>query len=694
MESFRADLDGWHEADTQLRTDLLRRARVHHQRRSAEKAALRSIADFEIYRAQVRENFFHAIGGLPTEKTPLNARITGTIQRENYVIEKIIYESLPGFYVTAACYVPSDMLCKAAPIVFVHGHALNGKSWPAYQQVCIDLAVNGFLVLAIDPVSQGERFQYYLEGEVPTCTVEHTFAGPPFDLVGTNVAREFIWDVMRGVDYLETRTDVDISQLGITGSSGGGMQTCYLMMADPRFQAAVPCTFVSTLEVIMKTGMIQDSEQILFNCVAAGPDHDDFLTAIAPRPMLVGAAAYDFFPIEGTREAVRRAKEIYQLYGQPENLDLVVDDVKHSYSGVLRQACVNWFKVHLRGEAPDFVTTHPDTLEESALWATSSGQVLKDFPHAKNLSDIAGSLARGLPRSKPLPAHESRARLENALGISQAGDRSAPLYPRLLDEEIIDEEELAGAAFQKLWFFSAEDITVAGMMFRPAGSGTQPLPTTIVLLPEGSDEAGARSTLIADMLRENRGVFVFDARGIGGLKAHAPREKFQGTPFASLGDVHYRFSCDAMMLGLSLLGLRIFDVLRACDYLKTRDDVGEISLHGIGSGSFPAFFAAALEPCVAAVTVEEMIFSYRDLCETRFYDHSRFNLQVTPWGLLRVGDVVDFLTCLSPRRVTFVNPLRADGSVLGASDWKELFIGKATVGTLQSGWMPRLEIAP
>jgi hypothetical protein len=160
------------------------------------------------------------------------------------------------------------------------------------------------------------------------------------------------------------------------------------MISDPRIAAAVPCTWIMTLESFLKANQAQDAEQIVRNCIVAGPDHDDYITAMAPKPVLVGAVAYDFFPVEASLEAVRRAKRIYSLYGKPGNVDITIDNSTHAYTPALREACVNWFKKHFRGEKPDFETGKIDPIPERELWATKSGQVLVDFPRSKTIFDL------------------------------------------------------------------------------------------------------------------------------------------------------------------------------------------------------------------------------------------------------------------------------------------------------------------
>ncbi|MCH8291942.1 prolyl oligopeptidase family serine peptidase, partial [Candidatus Poribacteria bacterium] len=462
MQPFRSHVNGYYDVSGQMVDELRRRAESHFRRQEAEKAGLKSIAAFEEHRKRVRESFMDAIGGLPEERTPMNVQCTGTLDRGDFTIEKLIYESLPEFYVTAALYVPKGIESPQPAVVFVHGHSDMGKSYPTYQAVCVDLANSGFVVLAVDPPGQGERFQY-LDPEtgeriIGGCTTEHTHAGLQFTLGGASIGRHFIWDVMRGLDYLETRPEVDAERIGLTGNSGGGTQACLLMMSEPRFAAAVPCTFVMTLESYMKTGQSQDSEQIVRGCFANGPDHDDYLTAMAPKPVLVGAAAYDFFPIEGALEAVNRAKKIYALYDVEDKVDIAIAPTRHAYSHYLREACVNWYKVHFRGEAPDFKTDVPKTLPDEALWATPNGQVLDLYPNSKTvfelnrerLEETAGKPHLDLTAEPSFTVHRAQMweAINEVLGIPDG--RDDPIHPRIIAESVVD-----GYRTEHIFFFSA-----------------------------------------------------------------------------------------------------------------------------------------------------------------------------------------------------------------------------------------------
>jgi hypothetical protein len=377
---------------------------------------------------------------------------------------------------------------------------------------------------------------------------------------------------------------------------------------------------------------------------------------------LLGAVAYDAFPIEGSHEAIRRARKIYALYGQTENVQINVDETFHSYSDGTRQACVNWLKKHLKNEAPDFVTDpEMETLPAEKLNATSSGQVLLDFPQSKTITDLTGEYLQTLPPPNPAP-EKLRAELDEVLGVSATGDRNAPIYPRVMNPE----ENDAGESFRRIWFFSAPGIAVSGVLCGPRGVKNETLPATILLLENGTNEdCEAR---VQRMLSENRRVFVFDVRGVGGVEARPVCPNCSTLPQSPFNS-EYKLACDALMLGRSTPGARVFDVLRAFDYLQTREEIGAISIHGVGDAASWAFFAAALEDGFEAVTCEEMLVSYRDLCCDPHYDHMRFDLKIMPWGLLRVGDVADLLPLIQPRPLQWIAPLDSRGAVLPESHW-------------------------
>ncbi|MGD0089085.1 MAG: acetylxylan esterase [Planctomycetota bacterium] len=743
MQTFSSHVDGYYDVSDQMIDHLRRRAERCFRRREAERAALKTRADADLYRARMLRNFLHAIGGLPKERTPLDPAITGTLDRGAYVIEKLIYHSLPNFPVTANLYMPKSRRGQApgAAVLFVCGHAEEAKAHENYQKVCIALAQAGILALSIDPPGQGERFQFLDEQtgfqRVQWGTTEHTYAGMQYYMAGLSIARHFVWDGIRGVDYLLTRPEVDPQRIGVTGSSGGGTQTCYLMVAEPRLAAAMPCTFVMDYESYLKTGQPQDGEQNLYGCFSDGPDHDDYIAVFAPKPVHLGLAAYDFFPIEGALETFARARRFYALFGPeaPQRLGYTIAPTTHSYSACLRKAAVEFFTKALVGEkagGTPALPDEPETLPREALNVTATGQVLRTFPQCRTVSallreelaHIAPALCKHAPKLL-------RTMLAEALGIGETSadlaqetawigpPRERPIYPRIISDEPVD-----GYRTEKIFFFSEPDVCVTAVLVhargaprsgsagvppalgavlahareaQPGAGGTPALPgkavlvpphptTEILLLAAGSDAIPAEHARLLDILEQGRNVFVFDVRGSGGVKTR------QITSTGGEHNTEFRLGCDAMKMKTSTLGLRVFDVLRAIDYLSTRQDTGPISLTGVGVAGAWALYAAALEPRVAALRLERAPLSYRAAAATRYYDAALVNFRSTAWGLLRVADVAELLAALAPRPVTFVQPCGATGVPLDRKAIESEFLRPAEeaglIGTKAGGWRP------
>jgi hypothetical protein len=694
MLTFGSHLDGQQDVSDQFIDYLRRRAERAFRKNDADCERVKTPADFEARRQRVHDSFLRAIGGLPAERTPLNARITGTIDAGEYRIEKLIYHSLPNFPVTASLYVPKSRIgAKPGPaILFVCGHTEEAKAAPVYQNVCIDLARDNFVVLAVDPIGQGERFQFIDEetGEqrVRWGTTEHTYAGVPFFSVGSSNARYFIWDDIRGIDYLLSRPEVDPGKIGVTGNSGGGLQTCYLMMAEPRIAAAMPCTFVMSYEMYLKCGQPQDGEQQLYAGFIDGPDHYDFIAAMAPRPVRVGLAAYDFFPIEGALESIERAKKLCAAHSDAaaRNIDYVVGPHKHTYSDVLRHAAVNFFRRALRGDPENFSAPTPEVLPPAKLNATEKGQVLQSLHGCATISQLRRETADAiLARKEPLKDPQTlRSQVAEVLGIgastpapeaSWTGEpRRRTIYPRILENEIAD-----GFRTEKIYFFAEPEICCAGVLIHPADEAKSTT-TEVLLLDEGTDAIPAQRARIVQSLEQNRRVFVFDPRGIGAVKSR------DITSSKAHHSTEYRLGCDAMKLKTSTLGLRVFDVLRGIDYLRARPDAGQITLAAAGAATAWGILASVLEPQIAAVTLENSFLSWRDCVNARYYNEKLFNLRTTAWGILRVADIADLFAAIAPRKLTFIRPVSAMGTPLAPAEIRDFLKATATSGN----WAPEI----
>src|SRR5881394_3092967 len=332
---------------------------------------------------ELRRRLLQMIGGLPTAKTDLQASVTGRIQMEGFSVEKLIFQSLPGIYVTALVYVPNDHASKHPAVLVPAGHAADGKFH--YQALSQRLAGRGYIVISWDPVGQGERSQFWdakaQKSRYNLICAEHAVMGNLAYLAGANLARWEVWDGIRAVDYLLTRPDVDAERISITGTSGGGTQTALIAALDPRIKVAVPSCYITSLPMRMANRIFvdpdSDPEQDLLGMISNGVDHPGLLLLMYPRPVMVAAAVLDFFPIEGTRKTFREMQELYTRFVRGDRIAMVEGYHAHQYSTENQQAALDFLdhfnRMPVRTGLPPV-----NELDGETLRCTRTGQVLLD----------------------------------------------------------------------------------------------------------------------------------------------------------------------------------------------------------------------------------------------------------------------------------------------------------------------------
>jgi cephalosporin-C deacetylase-like acetyl esterase len=372
-------------------------AKSQWEARAKSVAAIRTPAQVKERQAYIRKKMLEEVGGLQ-EKTPLNARITGTLDRGDYKVEKLVYESVPHFYVTANVFVPKTGTPPYPAVLGTAGHSGDGKANELYQRVWVSLAKRGFVVLAYDPPGQGERLGYLIPGTnksqfSPGGTTEHTMAGTQCLLTGTNVARYFINDGVRAFDYLLTRSDVDPKRIAVAGNSGGGTQSSYMAAFETRLAAAAPSCYLTSWEKLWPGPGPQDGEQNFVNFLKDGLDFPDFLIAFGPKPIQMATAIKDFFPIDGARATYAEARRIFEVLGAGDRVGFFEYDDPHGWSKPRREATYRWFErwFHNKqddGAEPDFKVDAPKDLQ-----ATETGQVGTTFRDAETVQSLNAALA-------------------------------------------------------------------------------------------------------------------------------------------------------------------------------------------------------------------------------------------------------------------------------------------------------------
>jgi hypothetical protein len=354
---------------------------------------IRTEKDLLALQGTMEERLLSMLGGLPGEKTPLHPRITGVIQMEGFRIEKLIFESLPGIYVSALVYVPEDGNKTHPAILVPAGHATNGKVH--YQTLCQRLVQRGYVVISWDPVGQGERSQFWDakagKSRYNLICAEHAVLGNLAYLAGTNLARWEIWDGVRAVDYLVTRPEVDPERINITGTSGGGFQAAHIAALDHRIKVAAPSCYITALPMRVYNRIFKDPdsdpEQDLYGMISNHVDDPGLLLMMYPRPVFVAAAVLDFFPIEGTHNTVREVTEIYSKFHHADRIGMAEGYHGHEYSLENQEAAID-FLDHFNGLPVKRGFSPVKELNDNTLQCSKTGQVMLEFEGARSLMDV------------------------------------------------------------------------------------------------------------------------------------------------------------------------------------------------------------------------------------------------------------------------------------------------------------------
>lgn len=623
-------------AGTQLRDHVYGRATAYFARGDRMRDALKTPEAVQARQQELREFFRQSLGGLPPSDTPLNPRVTGTVQGNGFTVEKIIFESRPRHYVTANLYLPAARSGRTAAVLFLCGHHNTAKQVAEYQSVCQILVQAGLIVFAQDPIGQGERLGYQEpDGQRVTVrpgTGEHDHAGTQVRLVGDQIARFFVHDSMRSIDYLLTRPEVDPARIGVTGNSGGGTQTSLVMMLDPRVAAAAPATFITSREIYQWTNQPQDAEQNWFGFTAAGFDHEDILLAMAPKPVCVLAVTSDFFPIEGTRRTVTRARRVWDLYGRADALQLVEDDSTHRYTEPLAKAAAKFFAHHLIQREMDVNPLQTAPRPEPDLYATKSGQVRGELPNAEFVFEAnVARLAALETARRALPAAERKERATTWLRSQVTRDRVATEpNPRWVERGSSADGFVVDIGF----WWTQPRLANLGMMFRARGDAGKPLPVTIALWDDGTNALSRHADWLRSETARGRAVLVLNLCGMGPLKPDplSARAESAAPTFRKLVD-------DLSFLGDSLVALRTYEVLRAVDVATHWPGVsaGDVRLYAHGRMGLHAKLAAALEPRITACEWQET-FRFSDIVRQRNYDATDIKSVLLP-GVLAYFDL-------------------------------------------------------
>lgn len=560
-------------------------------------AAIRERTAAQARQKDVRARILSLIGGLPDFHGPLNARVTRTTPRDGFTIDHVLFESLPGYFVTANLYRP-DQAGRHPAILMSMGHWDSGKG--AGQLLSSNLARKGFVVLAYDPVGQGERQQAYDKRTgrslIGGPTEQHFSNGAAAVLMGQSVARYFIHDGMRAIDYLVTRPEVDPERIGAMGCSGGGTQTTYIAALDPRVKVAAVACYMNSFRTLF-AGSIGDSEQSVPGFLSAGLDQTDYVELFAPKPWLITSTEEDFFTPAGARQVFDEARRWYALFGAEDRIKWVVGPGGHGTPLVVREAIYDWMIHWLADDVGDARETATALLPDAQLRVTPGGQV-----EGRELYEVI----RDTPR-----APGTAADLE-----------------RFLRDLLAHNEPLVRAA-----------------SVMPATAGVQKRPATLLV------QDSLMPTAEAEKLRADGQIVAIVA--LSGRAADPDRPR----------SGNWMNNTRAWLVGRNLPAMHAAEINAVVAELAARRDVdaSRISARASEVNGVALLIAAAVNPQIASISLDRTPYSIRAAIDSPI--HTNLHDAVIPAFALK-WDLSDLRALLHPRPVIWKDPTDWMGNVV------------------------------
>jgi len=610
-------------------------------------------AQWETTQAQRRQKWHEMLGLSPMpERTPLEATVTGTLDRGDYVVEKIHFQCIPGAYVIGNLYRPAKVSGRLPAVLYLCGHS-KGKVNPPYQANPRWFGQHGYVALVLDPIqlgeSQGIHYGTYREDRWDWPSRGYTPAGTE------------VWNAMRALDYLETRPDVDKDRMGVTGLSGGGVISWCLGAADERVKVVVPVCQSGSIEHVVVDRATDSHCDCAFWINYHRWCWPDIGALIAPRAFLMASGSEDvLWRPYAFRDVAHRIRHQYAAVGKPENFDLVEDLTPHGYTPKLRQAIFTWFNRHLKNDPTPVTDDVTDFVEpEENLLAFSGNR-----PENDRMKQIDTLLVKSAPEPDVVDQDGWKKHQEATIGRLRAltFQNISPEQQVSLRECRADGADKGGTTFATSVFDTGDGLTLRMKHARP-GNAAWPLPTIVF-----AAQSDARSTFAG-----------------GGSSRPAMPPSFasacvevRNTGATSVGP-GYLWTLRRVypLLGQTLPERQVSDLLDGIAVLRRQPSTGPIALYGQKDTAALAIYAAILDPGVGEVILSEPPQSHEDPRAPEFL------------GILRIGDLPENLALLYPRPITFV------GAMPPAYEWTRKAYEKLGAGdrirVIQNTrqWQPR-----
>lgn len=566
-----------------------------------------------------RQQWLEMLGLNPMpERTPLEATITGTLDRGDYVVEKIHFQSVSGAHVAGNIYRPANITEPLPGVLYLCGHT-KGKVAKTYQAQPRWFGQHGYVALVLDPIQLGEcqgmHHGTYLKGRWDWCSRGYTPAGTE------------VWNAMRALDYLQMRKDVDADRLGVTGLSGGGAMSWFLGAADERVKCVVPVCQTGSIEHLI-TDRATDGHcdcAMWINyyrwCTA------DIGALIAPRALMVAAGTEDvIWRPYAFRDALHRIHHQFAALGIEDKVALVEDLSPHGYTPKLRKAIFTWFNTHLKGDATpvtDDVTEHEEPEENLLVFGGC-------LPQDDAMKCIDTLLVKAAPVPEVLDEGQwGDVQAERLTKLCRTTFRHMPdvAAPRLIEYR---QDGWAGKSHGTYVFETEDGVTLRIRMALPMDYA-QPTGLVVFALPEDCQSGFMGASRCRPQVAEGVATAGVEVRNTGAT---------------SVGPGYlWSLRRGYPLLGETLAERQVFDLVQAMALLREQYPGVPITLQGTGKTAVLAVYAALVDELVQDVILADLPETHEDPETPDFL------------GILRVGDLPQNLGLLYPRPINIVGEL-------------------------------------
>ncbi|MFT5853076.1 MAG: dienelactone hydrolase [Verrucomicrobiales bacterium] len=538
-----------------------------------------------------------ALGIFPEPaRTPLNAVIHGELDRGDYTVAKVYFESLPGFFVTGNLYRPKASGGKKRPgILSPHGHWNDGRFYDngeantraqiergeeqfveggrsPLQARAVGLARLGCVVFHYDMIGNADSTQlsYQLAHKhakqrlsMNTKTNWGLYSAQAEAHLQSVMGLQ-TWNSIRALDFLETLDDVDPERLAITGGSGGGTQSMLLAAIDPRVAVSFPAVMVSTS---MQGGCTCENATLL----RVGTGNIEFAALFAPKPQ--GMSAADDWTKEMSTKGFPELKKLYALLGAPDKVMLHDrTEFKHNYNQPTRLAMYHWFNQHLAlGHAVPIEERDYQRLtrEQMSVWN-------QEHPQPPGGDQFERQLLQTWRKTTEIGQQHSRIAFRSIFrrDIDSAGDCELELKQKApqVDGYVRKDATLHNTTYQE---------EVRATILQPADWNGE---TVLWLHPEGTkslfNEDGKARNEVRKLLAKQRAVFAIEPL-------------FQGTKQSRKVSNPREFAGYTLGYNDCLLVQRTDDILSAAKFIRDEQGAKRISLLAF-SASAPSAAAARM----------------------------------------------------------------------------------------------------